>query len=338
MSRTGVEPKPPWRAVPAAVRLGVHEALGAAVSRAARVWGGYGPTPTFRLRLTDGRRAFFKASWPQSDEFARDAWTREERVYRELADVIRPWAPAFYASFQLGGWRVLLLEDTGPRSVPPWTPALASRVMHAFAAFHHATLGIRLPAWIPRGALGLGHGGRLSTWEPDVEALRPMAGLAGARAEEAFRWLETSAPSLTGASRLAADPLGPQAFLHGDTRSDNLRWARGRLRLLDWPSVSVGPPEDDVAMLAQSIAAEGGPEPERLVAWYRQRVPLRPEAMDAAVARTARFFADQAWRPPVPGLPRLRPFQRRQLRVTLSWTAMRLGLPEPTWLQAPGFL
>ena len=43
---------------------------------------------------------------------------------------------------------------------------------------------------------------------------------------------------------------------------------------------------------------------------------------------------DAAWREPVPGLPRLRPFQQAQLRVTLAWAARRLDLPPPSWLAA----
>jgi aminoglycoside phosphotransferase (APT) family kinase protein len=144
--------------------------------------------------------------------------------------------------------------------------------------------------------------------------------------------LEAAAPALarTAAGLGAAGP--PHAFLHRDTRSDNLRWVGGRLRLVDWPHVGVGPPEEDLAAFAQSVAVEGGPEPEQVLAWYVARAPVRPAVLDAAVAAVAGFFADQAWRPELPGLPRLRGFQRRQLRVSLAWAAQRLSLPPPTWL------
>ena len=58
--RGGVEAKPPWRAVPTAVRHEVERLFESPVARAVRVWGGYSPTPTFRLTLADGQRAFFK--------------------------------------------------------------------------------------------------------------------------------------------------------------------------------------------------------------------------------------------------------------------------------------
>ncbi|MGH2366178.1 MAG: hypothetical protein ACRDGF_04795 [Chloroflexota bacterium] len=89
------------------------------MARAERVYGGYSPTPTFRLRLADGRRAFFKGSISGDNPFAEEALRREERVYRELGHLIGPWAPAFLGSLALDGWHALLLEDLGPRSVPP---------------------------------------------------------------------------------------------------------------------------------------------------------------------------------------------------------------------------
>ncbi|HEV2235583.1 MAG TPA: hypothetical protein VGR57_02885, partial [Ktedonobacterales bacterium] len=110
-----------------------------------------------------------------------------------------------------------------------------------------------------------------------------------------------------------------------DTRSDNLRFAGGRLVLFDWPWAGVGRPELDVAAFAQSVTVEGGAAPERVVAWYAERLPLRDEALDAAVAWLAAFFALRAWEPELPDLPRLRGFQRRQLAVVLAWAARRLG-------------
>src|SRR5512143_4236489 len=104
MSRTGVEAKPPWSSVPAAVRAEVAARLDSPVRRAARIWGGYGPTPTFRLRLADGRGVFLKAVDPSSNEFMQASHAREVRIYRELGRIIERWAPAFYNAFELDGW------------------------------------------------------------------------------------------------------------------------------------------------------------------------------------------------------------------------------------------
>jgi fructosamine-3-kinase len=333
VSRTGVEPKPAWRDVPRTVREEVRSALGSDVVRGARIWGGCAPTPTYRLLLADGRRAFFKAIEPGSNEFMRDAFATEQRVYRELP-LMRDWAPEYYRAFHRDGWSVLLLEDLGPQTVPPWTRGTARMVMHAVADFHRSTLGRRLPSWLPRLREKMVDNGSTWSWAADEDELRPVARLADGRASDARRWLDEHVPVLASTAERLRAPRLRRALLHGDLRSDNLRWTARRLYLLDWPHVSVGPPEDDVAMFAQTIVLEGGPDPETLVAWYAERLPVDRAALDAAVAALGGFFAYNAWREELPGLPRLRLFQRQQLRVTLRWAAQRLGLREPGWLEA----
>jgi hypothetical protein len=334
MSRAGVEAKLPWRFVPSAVRQDVREAMGSPVTQGKRVWGGYGPTPTFRLLLADGRRVFFKGINRASNEFARRAIAREERVYRDLSGTIGPWAPRFYAAFQRDDWHVLLLEDVGPKSVPPWTPATTRRIAHAYAAFHEATLDSHeLPDWLPRPRESLPR----VTWRrvaAESQDLRSVAALATGHSDAARDWLQAALPLLCRHADTAADLPGPYALLHGDTRSDNLRFTGGRLALFDWPSAEVGRPELDVVAFAQSITVEGGVDPEQVVAWYGERLALRPDALDAAVAWLAAFFADLAWRPDIPGLPRLRTFQRQQLSVVLAWAARRLRLQQPEWVPA----
>jgi len=253
----GVEVKPTWRSVPRGVRERAQAALGAGVVRGTRVWGGYGPTPTFRLKLADGRGVFFKGTNRTSNEFARGALAREERVYRELSGLIGLWAPRFYSAFRHDDWHVLLLEDAGPQTVPPWTPATSRRIAHAYAAFHASTWDMNLPLWLPRPADSLAR----VTWSrvaEESDGLRSVAALASGHAKAAHAWLRASLPLLFRLGDAAATLPGPYALLHGDTRSDNLRFTRGRLYLFDWPSIEVGRPELDVAAFAQSITVEGG--------------------------------------------------------------------------------
>jgi hypothetical protein len=284
--------------------------------------------------LADGRRVFFKGTNRTSNEFAHRALAREERVYRELSSVIGPWAPQFHAVLQHDDWQVLLLEDVGPKTVPPWIPATTRRIVQAYAAFHTRTLDSKeLPLWLPRPSQSLPR----VTWSrvaAESDGLRRVAALVRGHSEEALDWLQTTLPLWCQLADTAADLPGPYALLHGDTRSDNLRFTGGRLCLFDWPSAEVGRPEFDVVAFAQSVTVEGGVDPEQVVVWYGDRLALRPEALDAAVAWLAAFFADLAWRPDIPGLPRLRRFQRQQLAVVLEWGARRLHFPEPTWISA----
>jgi len=153
-------------------------------------------------------------------------------------------------------------------------------------------------------------------------------------AAEAADWFAHNGPMLRSvSSRLQTTPVPPQ-LLHCDVRSDNLRWKNGRLYLVDWAEAVAGPPEFDAAFFIQSIVVESPLDPETILAWYREVNPLDPKIMEAAVCVAAAFFADRAWLPELPGLPRLRTFQRKQLVVTLRWALRRLGVETPRWLTA----
>lgn len=323
--------------VPPRVRSEVARVLGAPVSRARRAYGGYGPSATFDLTLADGRRAFFKGTYPLAAD-SGVVWSldREEVVYRRLGHRIEPWAPAYLGSVRADGWHALLLELIAGGPVLPWTRSKVRRAVRSFAAFHASTLGEPLPAWLSRSQ----HHEFSTSWrrlQHDDAAIERLAGLAGPRRQEAAAWLSASMGALRRAERPLRGVPGPAALLHFDTRSDNVRLQGGLLRLFDWPFASVGPPEIDIAAFAQSIEAENGPPAEMVLGWYEAALPLRREAVIASVAGIAGYFADRAPRAEVPALPRLRTIQRRQLQASLRWAAHLLDLPEPSWLASfPG--
>ena len=319
--------------MPRDLRAAVEAELGVRVARAVRAYGGYAPSATFRLTLANRKRAFFKASYPVS-EASGVRWVvdREERVYRRLGPFISRWAPRFLGSLRYGGWHVLLLEDLGPQTMPPWTIVKARRAARSYARFHATTLGKTLPRWLSRTQ----HHGFGVFWGRLAKSgeLRRTATLAMRRAREAEEWLDVALPVLREHERGVLGIRPPFALLHFDTRSDNVRLQGERLRIFDWPFASAGPAEFDVTAFCQAIAAEGGPSPERVLAWYEQVLPLRADAVGASLAGIAGYFADRAWRPPVRGLPRLRSIQRRQLKACLGWAARRFGLPDPGWVTA----
>lgn len=333
MPRLGAEPKPAWSAVPTDIKDEVAKRLGALVVRADRVYGGYAPSATFRLRLANGKRAFFKASYP-APKGSGVKWfmDREARNYRRLERYIQPWAPRFFGSFARDGWQVLLLEDLGPRSVPPWTAEKARRAARSYARFHQKTIGKPLPRWLSRTE----HREFAGFWRSLRKSgeLARMAALAGRRAHEAEEWVDVALPVLIGHERELERAARPFALLHFDTRSDNVRLHGDRLRIFDWPFANVGPAEFDVVAFAQAIEAERGPEAERVLAHYESVLRLRPKLVDASIAGVAGYFADRSWRPAIPGLPRVRSWQRVQLVVCLRWAARRFALSEPTWLEA----
>jgi hypothetical protein len=314
------------------VKDDVARILGSPVARAARVYGGYAPSATFRMVLADGRPAFFKGVNASSNDYMRGALPREEHVYRELDRYIRPWAPAFLGSFKRLDWHVLLLEDVGAQTMPPWSPAKARRSARSFAKFHASTHGRSLPRWLSRTE----HHEFAGLWRSLSASgeLAKTAALARRRSDEAREWLDVALPLLRENAERLLRLRPPHSLLQGDTRSDNTRLRGELLRMFDWNFASVGPHELDAAAFAEVTETEGGPSAERILGWYGEVLPLRDSHLDASIAGIAGYFADKAWRPPIPGVPRVRAFQRAQLKVSLAWAARRFALPEPRWLAA----
>ncbi len=329
------EDKPAWAAVPRSVRAEAERLLGTTVLRAVRAYGGYGPSATFVLNLDDQRQVFFKGTYPLP-EGSGVIWSleEEERVYALLGDHIVPWAPAYYGTIRRQGWHALLIEAVAGDKVPPWTRSRAERATRSYAQFHAATLGRALPDWLSReqhlefadfwAAIASDHASldRLIALCPDADTQ-----------SHASEWIRTHAMRMSEAERPLEDARR-FALLHFDTRSDNIRIDGEMLRIFDWPWACVGPPEFDFGAFAQSIAGEGGPDPEDLARTYSAVLPLDDALLTACVVGLAGYFADRGPRPDLPGLPRLRSVQRRQLKSSLRWAAVRLGLPKPEWLNA----
>ncbi len=332
MSRPGIEDKPTWQSLPTSIHQRVEKILESPVKRAARVWGGYSPTPTFRLKLANGSRAFFKGTSSSSTDFVMAALVREEKVYRELSSLISPWTPNFYAAFRLDDWHVLLLEDVGPATVPPWTKAKTRSVIAGLAAYHQSTRGQQLPGWL-RNLQQFEERVNWSRITAEAGNLGHIAALAGEYQAVAYTWLHSVIPILSELTQNLAALPGPYVLLHGDIRSDNLSLVNGQLKLFDWPAATDGPLEWDLVHFAQSVTVEGGVEPEIVIGWYSEYSSVNQPALNAALAWMTGFLADQCWRPEIPGLPRLRKFQRQQLKVLLEWAARRFCLPEPVWLK-----
>jgi len=329
------EDKPAWAAVPRPVKARTDEILGAHVTRAVRAYGGYGPSATFVLTLDDGRRAFFKGVYPLPEGSAvRWMLDEEARVYEEIHHFVAPWAPAIYGSLRIDGWHALLIEAVDGERLPPWSASQAERAARSYARFHATTMGRSLPEWLPREH-HLEFAGYWRSILTDIDA-RDRLGAACRDAQsglQALGWVEAHGEALASwEERLAAVPQSRFALLHFDTRSDNVRLDGELLRIFDWPFACVGPPEFDLGAFAQSITGEGGPAPEQVTAWYSAELPLNDDVLTASIVGIAGYFADRAPRPDLPGLPRLRQVQRRQLKGCLAWAARRLELPLPDWL------
>src|SRR5919201_4634649 len=199
-SRRAREEKPRWSEVPIAVRREAEQRLGSRVIRATRAYGGYAASATFRLVLASGKRAFFKAGYPPpKGSAAIFPIEAEEKRYRALNPIVGRSMPRLFDSFKLERWHVLLMEDVGSPSVPPWTPAKTRTAARSYARFHKRTLSASLPRWLSRTQHG--HFGAYWRRLEKERLLDDTASLAGRERDAAREWLDVALPVLIAHER-----------------------------------------------------------------------------------------------------------------------------------------
>ena len=125
------------------VRDETERLLGARVRRATGAYGGYGPSATFVLAISDGRSAFFKGVYPLPEGSAvRWMLDEEERVYRvpKGGHRRRGRPPTTGRSDCRAGTRCCI-ESVAGEKIPPWTISAARRATRSYARFHAGTIG-----------------------------------------------------------------------------------------------------------------------------------------------------------------------------------------------------
>jgi hypothetical protein len=281
------------------LRRRVEALLGGRIAASSPVGGGYTPALRVTIVLDDGRRAFVKAGTdPLTSGWLHREWALYDAIRAPFQPAVLGWDP--------GDPPILMLEDLSNEAwPPPWDAARVAAVRTMLAQVHATPPPDGLPA--AREAFGEDSGWREVARDP-----APFLSLRLASRS----WLDLALPRLLDAE--AAGPLGGDALVHLDVRSDNLCLRPAGALLVDWNIASVGDPTLDVAFWLPSLHAEGGPPPETILA----------DAPEAA-ALVAGFFAGRAGLPVIPTAPRVRTVQRAQLASALPWAARALGLPPP---------
>lgn len=325
------EKKPYWRQVPQFLQDQVGALVGSPVKRAVRVFGGYGPSATFRATLADGRRVFIKGAGIGATEHHWTVLPREQRHYETLPALHRI-GPRYWGAVTAPGWHLLVLEDlTGTTIVPPWTRTLAQSAMENVAHFHLDGLRESVPV---RPFPTEGFTSNWARLAADATLASNFLSLFRSHQRQTAAWLHRALPRLVAAEQYLVRQDQPWGLIHMDLRSDNLRFRQGTLVLFDWADACYGPLLFDVAGFLPSIEAEGGPRAPELASVYlntmRKGGIVFPDyGLGAAATGVAGYFATRAGEPPIPALPRLRAVQRAQLSRALPWASTLLGLDSP---------
>lgn len=324
-----------WAAVPAPVRAEVERRLGSPVAEAISQPMGFSPGVAARLRLADSRRVFVKAAGPKPNPGLPAIHRQEARVVSALP-VSTP-SPRLLAVYDEGedssgaaaGWIVLVFEEVeGHHPAQPWEPGELKRVLEALAGLGDLLTPSPLAEPVVQSASAAfasapGIYGRLTGWRQLFDAKR-LDEDASAKTDRLDAWSARNLDALVALEAQAAQAAAGSTLLHFDVRADNLLLSPGRVWFVDWPLACVGAAWVDAVFFAPSIAMQGGPAPEEVIAQIPACRAADPQAVTAVIAAVAGFFTHRALQPPPPGLPTVRAFQAAQGAVARRWLEERI--------------
>uniref|UniRef100_UPI0023F1B0A7 phosphotransferase family protein n=1 Tax=Ruania albidiflava TaxID=366586 RepID=UPI0023F1B0A7 len=304
-----------WAELPDGVAHLVSGRLGDEVVGAVSHDGGYSPGLASSLVLASGERVFVKAVAAEEHPVSGGLYRKEAAVARVLAEEVGAAlpAPAFRWSVDTAvpaesgsqDWVVLAFDAAdGPGPQLPWRrPELAEALdlvtaVGRIGAPEHPEIG-------PVAAMVFDEWHLIAA---DDERRHRLAGLA----PELGPWLVERLDQLAAFAQSWPQVSAGTALVHHDLRADNMVRAGGRLLAVDWPYASVGAPWLDLVGMMPSVALESGGEPEEVFTAHPVGAAADPEAVTAVVAAFTGYFLERSLRPPPPGIPHLRAFQRDQ--------------------------
>jgi hypothetical protein len=299
----------PWTAIPAHLRDQVARQLGGTVIAARTQPGGFSPGIAARLVLDNGQRAFVKAVGSINPE-SPDIHRAEARITSALPAGTP--APRLLSFVDADGWVILVLEDIeGSMPAMPWRPAELERVLTALTDLAAALTPAPIDApSLPDRLSGFGHG-----WRE----------LAGPGRHDLDPWAAAHLDDLIELESGWAGAVAGSSLIHADVRADNVLLTPDRVVFVDWPWAAQATSWFDLVAMLPSVAMQGGPLPEHIMASHPLARAADPAAVTSVVAMLAGSFLWLSSRPDPPGLPTLRAFQRAQGAVALAWLRERMG-------------
>ncbi len=301
-----------WADLPGHVRSAVEDVLGDRVVEAVSQPGGYSPGTADRVRTARGARAFVKAVSPAQNTDS----VRLHRAEARNTAALPPYAPTprLLGLHDDGEWVALVLTDVdGRHPATPWRADELTRVLATLADLAASLTPNPVPH-VPTAAEHLAYD--FAGWQRI--AADPPADLDP--------WAAAHLTELVDAARLALAALDGDTLCHVDIRADNLLLdAAGTVTVVDWPWACRGPAWLDTALLLVNVRLHGGHDTDALLRRLPVTADVDRDTLTGLYAGLAGFFLDGARRPPPPGIPTVRAFQRAQGEALLPWVADRLG-------------
>jgi hypothetical protein len=300
-----------WEELPGRVRSAVESRLGAKVRKVEPRAGGFSPGFAGILEDAHGGRTFVKAVGPRPNPEAPEIYRHEVLNLGRLPTGLP--VPKFLWSWDHNGWVALGLEVVeGRHPRLPWERAELDQVLRGWKVL--ADLLTPAPPGFPslseRGT-GLFVGWRTlaSTGGLPTDPLAPRLDPWAVEHLAELGRVESEWPAACRGNTL----------LHFDLRADNVLLTDRGAIFVDWPHACVGASWVDPLAMLPSVAMQGGPPPWELWGRIPGTENVDPHATLVVTTAIAGFFLSRSLRPPPPGLPTVRRFQRAQGDRALEW-------------------
>ncbi|MBV9278611.1 MAG: aminoglycoside phosphotransferase family protein [Chloroflexi bacterium] len=301
-----------WSEMPPRLHAALQSWLGAPVAEVAMQPGGFSPGVAARVRAADGRRVFVKAVGPELNPDSPAIHRREGQIVAALPATAPVPRLLWTHDEGEGGWIMLVFEDVeGRQPEQPWRAEEVDRVLEAIVRLADTLT----PSPIRAGSAGDTLAALFRGWQ-DLQDRRP---------ESLDAWSVRHLDALAALEAAAVAAVAGETLLHLDVRADNILLTPDRVLFVDWPHACTGASWVDLVLFAPSLAMQGGPSPEEVLARYPGVEAANESAITAVVAALAGYFTQRSLLPPPPGLPTVRAFQAAQGVVAREWAARRTG-------------
>jgi hypothetical protein len=303
-----------WQDLPEPVRRGIEDVLGAPVVRADDQAGGFSPGVAARVQLGDGNRRFLKVVGGELNPLAPELYRSEAAVTKSLPSAVP--APRILATYDSNGWVALVFEDVDGRTPSlPWRPADLERVVASVVALGRSLTPspLDLPALADDAAR--------------FDGFHELGAEPTNRLDDIDPWVVRHLVRLADLHQGWATATDGETLLHLDIRADNVLLTEERVLFVDWPHACVGAAWIDLLFMLPSVAMQGGPPPERVLADSGIAGSAHRDQVTIALAGFAAFMIVRGRQPDPPGLPTLRRFQRAQAEQAVRWLRERTRWP-----------
>ena len=307
--------RPAWDSLPLAVQDAVEGLLGFSVVRAQSQRGGFSPGVAARVWGPEGQTAFVKAVSAEANPHT-PGLHRDEARFAALLPPDHP-SPRLLGCWDEEPWVALAFEAVdGHEPGRPWTAADLSAVV---SALDRQAL-VPAPAELPLAREAMAD--ELQGWRRLAED-----------GTELTAWEARHLDDLVALEETWPDAADGDRWLHLDSRGDNLLVRPdGVAVLVDWPWSAAGDPVFDALAFVPSAVRDGavpglptGAACEALFGRLAAARTATEPQVTALLVAFAGLMQHAMRRPPPPGLPTVREFQRTQGEVALAWLRERTG-------------